>query len=153
MTVLHMDSSDLKSQYCAQITALLPEWFGVAEANEKYIRNIKDKEVWSYHVDDRAVGLIAVKFHFDKTAEVWWFGVEAGFHGQGIGKQLMAHAEAAAREKGCTRMVLYTLSDKSPCEHYAKTRKFYERYGFEPFIEFTEEGNDNPLQWMIKDLK
>ena len=51
------------------------------------------------------------------------FFVAEAWRGQGLGRRLMARAEAAARERGCVGIYLDTFD--------ARAERFYEKLGFE----------------------
>ncbi len=141
-----------KSAACERIITRLPDWFGMPESNRVYIQDIADKDVFAAIINDMVIGLIALKYHFNKTAEIWWLGVDPDFHGQGTGNALVEQAKNHACQKGCTAMILNTVSSRSDDPYYARTRKFYEGCGFEPLFEFNETDPVNPMMWMILPL-
>ena len=55
---------------CISITATIPEWFGQPAANERYAREIGDCDCFLAEQDGEAIGLIALRYHFDETAEI-----------------------------------------------------------------------------------
>ena len=56
-----------------------------------------------------------------------------------------------ARGKGIRYLTVKTLSGSDPDPNYAKTRKFYEKCGFEPIEELsTLWGMENPCLYMLK---
>lgn len=62
----------------------------------------------------------------DRTWYVWWIAVAAPRQGQGIGKELLAFAERAARDAGGRLLVIETSSTAK----YEATRRFYLRHGY-----------------------
>ena len=138
-----------KSAVCAEIIATLPEWFGIAEANARYIEEMKSKEAFGAFDKGQAIGLVGLRYHFKATAELWWLGVRAGRHRRGIGSGLLRLAKTRARDRGCTMMAVMTMSARSPNAAYAQTRAFYRARGFTPFVEFTEPRNGHALMWMM----
>jgi len=144
--------STAKSWACAQVIGLLPDWFGQPVSNERYVREIADKDVFSAFVEDELAGLVALKYHFGSTAELWWLGLKPEFHRRGIGTSLVNVATMRARERGCRHLAVMTISEWSDDEFYRRTRLFYQRLGFHPFVEFNETDPLNPMMWMIKPL-
>ena len=141
-----------KSWACAQVIKRLPDWFGQQASNDRYIREIADKDVFSAFVEDELAGLLAVKYHFGLTAELWWLGIKPEFHRRGIGTSLVNVATVRAQERGCSYLAVMTLSEWSDDEFYRQTRLFYQAFGFQPLIEFNETDPLNPMMWMIKPL-
>jgi D-alanine-D-alanine ligase len=62
----------------------------------------------------------------EKTYDIYWIVVAADFQRQGLGKALMAFAEARIHERG-GRMAVVETSGR---EDYVSTRKFYLRIGY-----------------------
>ncbi|HXZ67094.1 MAG TPA: GNAT family N-acetyltransferase, partial [Alphaproteobacteria bacterium] len=101
---------------------------------------------------DELAGLVALKYHFGSTTELWWLGLKPEFHRRGIGTSLVNVATMRARERGCEHLAVMTISEWSDDEFYRRTRLFYQRLGFQPFVEFNETDPLNPMMWMIKPL-
>lgn len=141
-----------KSALCADVIKTLPDWFGILEANENYIAGMANRDVFAAYVEGQPVGLIALKYHFNETAEIWWMGIKPGHHRQGIGQELFATAKGHAAAKGCRQMIVNTLSARSSDEYYARTRVFYLKMGFRPLFEDHGENPVNPMMWMILPL-
>ncbi|HRC26297.1 MAG TPA: GNAT family N-acetyltransferase, partial [Alphaproteobacteria bacterium] len=129
----------------------LPGWFALPDANAHYIKDIADKDVLASGTSKNVRGLIALHYHFDRNAEIWWMGVDPDFHRQGIGSYLFDAAKLHVKERGCNRMAVQTLSPRSKDKFYENTRSFYETVGFKPFVEF-DETKPNPMMWMFMDL-
>ncbi len=72
-------------------------------ALEDYAPRIAAGEVWIMDTD----GLLVLETHADH-ALVYSVAVHPASHGQGIGRLLLAHAEAHARGAGLTEIRLYT---------------------------------------------
>lgn len=61
------------------------------------------------------------------TWDLYWIVVDPVQHGQGIGRRLMAHCEAAIQAAGGRLVVVETSSRAG----YAPTRRFYEGLGYD----------------------
>ena len=152
MTVRELTDPEEKSKACEQIIRHLPDWFGMPESNKNYIKQMRDKDVFAVEKDGAAIGLIALKYHFGETAEVWWMGLLPEHHRSGLGTLLIEAAKKRAKEKNCKNLALNTLSPRSPDPYYARTRAFYDTRGFRPLVEFNEDDPDNPMMWMVLNL-
>lgn len=149
--IFEIESPAEKSAACDRIIHKLPNWFGLPDSNAHYIKDISDKDTLAVESDGQICGLLALCYHFDRVAEIWWMGVAPDFHGRGIGAALVNVAKARSREKSCRKMAVQTLSPRRKDTLYARTRTFYEKSGFESFVEFNE--NDvNPMMWMVMEL-
>lgn len=60
------------------------------------------------------------------TWDLYWIAVDPAMHGAGIGRQLMAHCEAAITAEGGRLIVVETSSRGD----YGPTRAFYDRLGY-----------------------
>jgi len=137
---------------CRDILATLPEWFGQADANAAYLRDIADKSTLIVTDASGPLGMIALDFHFETTAEIWLMAVRADRHRQGVGRALMETALEFSQGKGCSRAMVKTLSARNPDPGYAATRAFYRAVGFRPLIEFNQTDPTNPMMWMDQAL-
>jgi len=58
--------------------------------------------------------------------DIYWIATDPAVQGKGLGRQLMAHAEADAREQGARLISLETSSQGG----YERTRRFYDQAGY-----------------------
>ncbi len=136
-----------------QILEALPQWFGIREAREDYIRQAKKLDVFICEHKGKPAGFISLKIHNSWNAEIYCMGVLPEFHRQGIGKLLVQSAQSQARASAIRLMSVKTLSSASQDPYYARTRNFYLSCGFEPFEEFPDLwGQDNPCLLMVKSI-
>lgn len=142
-----------RTAYCRALTARLPDWFGISDANDHYASGIAGCDVFGvFDTEGVCVGLIALRPHFSDVLEIWWMAVDPGWHRKGVGSALMAKAAEVARAQGRRTMIVMTLSPESDDARYAATRRFYEARGFRPLIAIEHGPQDDPLMWMIRDL-
>lgn len=141
--------AEAKAQLCRKITERLPMWFGRPDVNDLYFQEIRTRDVFVAQEDGVACGLIALEYHFEITCNVWWLGVDPGFHRRGLGRALMSRAVAEAGRRGCRQMAVETVSPRADSPEYEETRRFYEAVGFRPFIEFEPEPGDY-MMWMLR---
>lgn len=137
---------------CERIMRALPEWFGIEASLVAYVRDIEAMESWLALVDREAAGFLTLHAHGPRSAEIQVMAVLPNLHGRGIGRALVAHAEAALRARGGVYLQVKTLGPSRPNEHYARTRAFYEGRGFVPLEENRLWGETNPCLIMVKHL-
>jgi ribosomal protein S18 acetylase RimI-like enzyme len=58
--------------------------------------------------------------------DIYWIATDPAVQGKGLGRQLMAHAEADARSRGARLVCLETSSQGG----YERTRRFYDQAGY-----------------------
>jgi GNAT superfamily N-acetyltransferase len=152
--IVEIVSAEQKSKILSDILKTLPEWFGIPTSNEHYVSEAISKDVFVIYDNlDQPVGLIALRYHFQTTAEIWWMGVKPEYHRRGIGTLLFEAARSRAKENGCRSLAVMTLSPRSPYLPYARTRAFYERQGFRLLLEVNERDPQNPLAWMTMEVR
>ena len=142
-----------KGQICNDILRSLPNWFGIEKAIIHYTEVVEDMLVWGVESNAEPLGFIAIKQHFETSAEIYVMGIKPEYHRKGIGRSLIKEAENCLRLKGVRYLQVKTLSSSSDNYEYSLTRKFYLAMGFSPFEEFSELwGENNPCLQMIKAL-
>jgi GNAT superfamily N-acetyltransferase len=135
------------------LTARLPQWFGLPEANRHYGEQAERLEALVARIEGRAVGLLLLKRHGTISAELYWLGVEPDRHRQGIGRKLCEAAEQGLRRDGTKFLLVATLHPDDPYEPYRRTRAFYEAMGFELVLSAVQGSNEpstNPLAYYLK---
>jgi acetyltransferase len=104
--------------------------------------------------DEEVVGMAQLVFsgatNADHRAEVQRVGVAADARGRGIGSQLMAAVEAAARESGVTLLWLTTHDDTEACVFYEAIG--YTRMGTMPNYSRRPDGKLWPGAFYFKEL-
>jgi ribosomal protein S18 acetylase RimI-like enzyme len=138
---------------CRAILDALPGWFELAEANAQYVVNAEVLPSLVARCEDRVVGLLMFKTHTPYAAEIVLLGVPPEYHRQGIGRALVAAAEAHLCAEGIEYLQVKTLGPSHPDPGYAGTRAFYERLGFRPLEEIlTVWDANNPCLIYVKAL-
>jgi ribosomal protein S18 acetylase RimI-like enzyme len=151
MTVELRDQPTGSGEVCRAVLAELPTWFGIQDAVDDYIALADRTPTVVASAEGRDVGLLIVIHHSPYAAEVYLMGVLPERHRQGIGRQMLEHAEAALAAAGVEFLQVKTLSASRDDEGYAKTRAFYLAYGFRPLEEFPDLWNpQNPALQMVK---
>lgn len=142
-----------KMKITKKILRLLPEWFGLEDGINNYVKEAKQSLFFVSKVDGVANGFISITIHKHDTAEIVSMGVLKAFHGKGIGRKLVNAAEASLKEKGIKVLQVKTLGPSSDCAYYKRTRAFYSALGFLSIEENYEIwGADNPCLLMEKHI-
>jgi GNAT superfamily N-acetyltransferase len=138
---------------CRALIAALPEWFGIPESNEAYLRSLALRPSWVACVDEQLVGAATLERHLPASFEVHFMAVHPGYHRRGVGRALLGRLESEARAGGARWLHVKTLGPSHPDASYARTRAFYESVGFSPLLETTAFwGTANPALVLVKAL-
>jgi GNAT superfamily N-acetyltransferase len=138
---------------CRSILAELPEWFGIPASNAEYEHVAETGPAVLAVKDGEAVGLMLLKPHFETALEIWLMAVRPSRHRHGVGRALVARAEAVAAERGASFLTVKTRGPSAPYEPYERTRAFWSAMGFIALEEFIEIwGPENPALMMAKTL-
>lgn len=142
-----------KAAVCADILGTLRTWFGDQGA-ANYAKEIGPLPMFGVNKNGAVAGFLALKPHTPYAMEIMVMGVRPEFHRARLGHALMSRAIEYAKESGARYLTLKTLSASQPNEFYARTRKFYEAWGFMPIAEFEAPWNSQDLAWMmLKELR
>jgi GNAT superfamily N-acetyltransferase len=135
-----------------RILRALPDWFGIESALVNYVEDARSHPVIGARVDQRVVGILVQHETSDVASEVHLLAVEPGLHRRGVGRALMAAAEARLTGTAVRLFHVKTLGPSDPDEHYARTRAFYESLGFLPLEELADLWPGNPCLILVKPL-
>ena len=141
-----------EADVCEEILRSLSDWFGIEEAIVQYRRDLDRMETLVAEIGSRVAGFLAIHQHNPHAAEIHVIAVRSEFHGRGIGRALLAKAEALLRERAIEFLQVKTLGPSRPSAHYDRTRGFYLAMGFCPLEENKLWGERNPCLIMIKHL-
>ena len=131
----------------------VPEWFGQPESNAEYVGAARVKETWTVRdPEGEVVGVTLVDRHFPHVAEIHLIVVDRAAHGTGVGTAMLAAIETDAIAHGVRLLEVKTLGASHPDAGYARTRHFYEKWGFLPLEETGLWGEANPCLIMVKPL-
>lgn len=142
----------LAKEICRAITATLPEWFGIPEANARYEQGMQDRISFAASIDNDFIGMITLEFPYPNNANIFWMAVKKSHHRKHIGKKLLHAAETYCYEHKYSSLTVETLSPKQNDKNYLQTYYFYKQTGFNPLFEMHTYGTDNLMLYMQKEL-
>ena len=138
---------------CASILAELPDWFGIPQSNAEYAELAEREQAWVADEAGETLGLMVLTDQGFCAIDVHLLAVRPYAHRRGVGKALIAHARAVARELGKSYVTVKTQGPSMDYEPYRRTRAFYAAVGFSPLEELTSIwGPENPCLIMVKPL-
>jgi RimJ/RimL family protein N-acetyltransferase/GNAT superfamily N-acetyltransferase len=139
---------------CEEILLSLPEWFGIDESNQAYLKDLLANP-GAVAVDNNSiVGFIGLLRHTEDSYEINVMGVHPSLHRRGVGSELIGWAENWCRERGVSWLHLKTRGPSTPDRKYARTRKFYASRGYSPIFEsLTLWGEENAALVFVKHLE
>lgn len=147
-----IDSPDQRAAIARQVLEALPDWFGIPESREAYIRDSRAQPFWADLEDGAVRGFLALKETSPYTAELAVMGVLPAYHRQGIGRALFSAFHQYAREKGYAFLQVKTVQEGRYAS-YDQTNAFYRSLGFRELECFpTLWDRQNPCQIYIRNV-
>ncbi len=117
------------------ILEALPEWFGLPEPREGYIKDSAGKRFFCALIDEQPVGFLYLTQTGKDTVELAVMGVLKEHHRQGIGRALFEYAKSAISGAGFSFIQVKTVQ-MGRYEEYDRTNRFYLSLGFKEFEVF-----------------
>jgi coenzyme F420-0:L-glutamate ligase/coenzyme F420-1:gamma-L-glutamate ligase len=149
--VVHVDDPAERSRIAEVVLRDLPEWFGIEESTREYIETAAALPTFAVEPDG---GFVCIKQHTRAAAEIYVIGVRRAQHRQGIGRALVAEAEAWCRARRIRYLQDKTLGPSRSSPGYDATRAFYEALGFVALEELHGLWDeDNPTLILVKDVR
>jgi GNAT superfamily N-acetyltransferase len=151
MLIKKIEDKKMKQEIARDILYDLPEWFGIPESTEAYIKDSADMVFYAAYNGSISCGFVAIQRHFKNSAEINVMGIHKEYHRKGIGIQLIKKACEWCLEEEIEFLQVKTLADTHPDIHYGKTREFYKAVGFEEIEVFPDLwGKENPCLMLMK---
>ena len=142
-----------KKRITRQVLEALPDWFGIPEAREDYIKNSAEQLFFAAIEQDGAVGFIYLYETGKDTVELYVMGVLKEYHRRGIGRELFEAAKTCAVNQGYSFMQVKTVQ-MGKYKEYDDTNCFYIEMGFKEFEVFPTLWDEcNPCQIYVMTLK
>ena len=141
-----VDDIEEKQRIARSILTALPEWFGIPESTENYIRESANEIMVASFEEEKANGFLCLKETGKDTVELAVMGVLKEYHRKGIGKELFNRAKKAAKEMGYSFIQVKTV-EMGKYEEYDQTNQFYISLGFKELEVFPTLWDEwNPCQ-------
>lgn len=152
MKIEQIEHADAKQTIARQILETLPEWFGLEDARESYIRESAGQTFFAAFDGEQAVGFLCLKETGRDTLELSVMGVLKAYHRRGIGKALVVSGKTFATESGYSFLQVKTVQ-MGRYEVYDRTNRFYLSLGFKELEAFPTLWDAwNPCQVYILSL-
>ena len=141
-----------KQRIAREVLEALPEWFGIPEAREEYIKKSAAQPFFAAFDGENAVGFLCLDETGKDTAELYVMGVLKDYHRHGVGRRLFEAAKERAKVLGYSFLQVKTVQmGKSP--EYDATNRFYLALGFREFEVFPTLWDEwNPCQIYVMSL-
>ncbi|MBQ1821569.1 MAG: GNAT family N-acetyltransferase [Clostridia bacterium] len=131
----------------------LPEWFGIPEARESYIRKSAGETMIASFENGAPNGFLCLNETGKDTVEIAVMGVLKEYHRKGIGTKLFDAAMRIAAEQGYSFMQVKTVQ-MGRYEEYDRTNLFYQSCGFKEFELFSSLWDEhNPCQIYVRSVR
>lgn len=150
--IIKIKDREVKKAITRLILEGLPEWFGLEDARESYIKEVGELDYWVAYIEDDAVGFIALSESSSDCGEIHSMGVKKELHGRGIGRSLVEELEDSARESYSLLQV--KTVNEGHYDEYDGTNAFYKAMGFYKLEVFPDLWDSwNPCLIWVKSLK
>lgn len=141
-----------KQRIAREILEALPNWFGIPEAREQYIKESSDQPFFAVYDSNKPIGFLCLKETGKETVELCVMGVLKDYHRKGIGRKLFEQARERAKQAGYSFMQVKTVQ-MGRYEDYDATNHFYLSLGFKEFEVFPTLWDEwNPCQIYVMAL-
>lgn len=152
MRIITIEDPAQKRAIAREVLLDLPEWFGIPESTEAYIRESGSMPFFAAMEKDEILGFMALKETSPFTCEIFVTGVKKRFHRKGAGSAMFADFCKYARQKGYRFVQVKTVAAGHYPE-YDATRLAYEHMGFVALETFpTLWDENNPCLIMVQAL-
>ena len=92
MKIKLIEDYEDKQKIARLILEALPDWFGIDEARENYIKESTEQLFFAAFDENQVTGFLCLKETSKDTLEISVMGVLKEYHRHGIGKELFLNA-------------------------------------------------------------
>ena len=141
-----------KENIAREVLLDLPEWFGLPESTENYIKESQEKPFLASFFNDELVDFVVFGASSPDCVEIFVMGVKKKFHYHGAGRELNKAYEDLAKSLGYTYTQVKTVQS-GHYDEYDITNKFYKALGYKELEVFPDLWDEwNPCQIYVKYL-
>jgi len=152
MHVTMIDNPERKRTIAREVLLDLPEWFGIPESAEEYIRESGNMPFFAAIEGADVLGFMALKETSPYACEIYVTGVKKRVHRCGAGRAMFSVFEEYARARGYHFVQVKTVAPGHYPE-YDATVAFYRGVGFLPLEIFPALWDENnPCMVLVKTL-
>ena len=152
MDIREISAASEKQKITREILEALPDWFGIEESREEYIKKSVDLTFYVAYDGNQTIGFICLKETGKDTAEICVMGVLKEYHRKRVGKALFEEAKKAAVRAGYSFLQVKTVQMGKYAD-YDATNRFYLSLGFKEFEVFPTLWDEwNPCQVYVMAL-
>ena len=146
IAIKHLTNEEKKKEISRLILESLPEWFGIKESREDYIKDSAEEDMLVAYDNEKPIGFICLKETGKDTIELAVMGLLKDYHRKGIGKKLFEVAKNHAKDKSYSFVQVKTVQ-MGHYKEYDDTNMFYLSLGFKELEVFpTLWDENNPCQ-------
>ena len=150
--IVSVEEATEKQRISRSILEALPEWFGIPEAREQYIKESAAQPFFAALDAEKAIGFLCLKETGKETVELSVMGVLKDYQRRGVGRKLFEQAKKVAENLGYSFMQVKTVQ-MGRYEEYDATNRFYRSLGFKEFELFPTLWDErNPCQIYVMHL-
>ena len=152
MEIKEVLNASEKKSVTRTILEALPDWFGIAESREAYIKISANLIFYAAYENERPIGFVCLKETGKDTAEICVMGVLKECRRRGVGRALFEKAKNAALREGYSFLQVKTVQ-MGKYDDYDDTNRFYLSLGFKEFEVFPMLWDEwNPCQVYVMSL-
>ena len=150
--IVSVEEAAEKQRVSRSILEALPEWFGIPESREQYIKESAAQLFFAALDAEKAIGFLCLKETGKETVELSVMGVLKDYQRRGLGRKLFEQAKKVVGNLGYSFMQVKTVQMGRYAE-YDATNRFYRSLGFKEFELFPTLWDErNPCQIYVMNL-
>ncbi len=150
--IVSVEEAAEKQRISRTVLEALPEWFGISEAREQYIKESAAQSFFAALDAENVIGFLCLKETGKETVELSVMGVLKDYHRRGVGRKLFERAKKVAENSGYSFMQVKTVQMGRYAE-YDATNRFYRSLGFKEFELFPTLWDErNPCQIYVMNV-